>query len=190
MGWVNHCPDKACGAPDSHRHFVWHRDGSLYRSRVAGVVYYDRFWSDEADAFFAGHVREVLSGNGRYFNGGLPHLEGYPACEAHFSSAGISTGAELSRELVPALSAWRSWLSGAEDAEKYPDLEHLRNRVTRAREDLSAELEKLAPAQSPAEVDALYAAHLAAVAAEAERRQRHQDVRAALAELPQLFIAV
>lgn len=188
-GAVNYHPDK-CGDIADHWHIVWQRGAELRRARVAYRPPTTRYWSKTGDKLISAHVREVLEGRGRYFGGGMPRFDG----NGNFTQIWwASFPVEMSRDesLKEAIRAWHDWRCQVASVEKHPGSELYRNSEEGCRARLAREVERLScAALEPDEVDGLHDDFQDELKAEVARRQRHRDVRAALAELPQLFIAV
>jgi len=185
-GTVNYHPDKCSG--DNHWHIVWQRGSELLRSSVGREAPRGTFWSETGDEFISAHVREVLEGRGRYFNGTMPSS---PDGMVTIKEAPFPVEMEYDAKLKNAVNAWWGWHRAASQLEQTPDNESCRNSTAYWRERLARGIELLSCAPpEPHEVDELFATLKAEIKAEAERRQRHRDLRVTLAELPQLFIAV
>jgi len=205
-GYVNYHPDKCEGSQLAHWHIVWQQGDGLLRSRVAKRASFDdwrsddseAFYSEEASAYMGAWVREWL--HGRTKNNPLAespsgkrghHFNGF----RDLKIAGLTVTAGLFSSLTCAIVAANAMFEATENqkvADQYPNDGYY---IRRAEE--SGESARVALAALDAEVnswdmpfEALAAEHEAAVALEVERRQRHRDVRKALADLPQLFIAV
>jgi hypothetical protein len=186
-GTVNYHPEKCIAG--RHWHIVWQRGTELLRSRVEIDWPNGKFWSDDCDAFITAHVCEVLVGRARYFNRAMPPFYGDTVTLS--KEAPFPVEMAYDDKLERAVSAWSEWRSAVDKAERSPNNEYFRNDVKYSRERLEHEVKRLdSPPPEPGEVDALFAAFKASVAAEVERRERHRETRAALADLPQMFIAV
>ncbi|MEU4216221.1 hypothetical protein [Actinoplanes sp. NPDC026623] len=178
-GVVNYHPDKCANNPP-HWHVVWQSGNDLSRSYVEVDPHYPTFECEEGDMFLASHVRDVLRGGSKYFGGKMPSVgEGrvyYPAGrEASFP---VSLWMSLSPHEKSILRSYNSegvssWAQGIVD-----------EMLRRLDERLGGK------SADPAMTARLCEAYKAAVQDEEARRQRHREVRASLAELPQLFIAV
>lgn len=187
-GYVNYHPDK-CG-DGAHWHIVWQRGSELLRSRVDYKAYSGKFWSETGDRFVSAHVREVLEGRGRYLDGAMPGFNRQGVTRlAHAGSFSV----ELARDegLANAIREWAVWRQAVADAAKNPDSAYYAHHAERTKKLFARQLEELSSAPpEPREVDELYEALVAEIAQEMKCRQRHGEAREALAELPQLFIAV
>lgn len=187
-GMVNYHPDR-CGDRDPHWHVVWQKDDELRRSHVLRDFDGRRFSCMEGHAFLSAHIREVLEGRPRYFSQDMPTFDGGYGITLS-KEADFPVYMQYDRSLYYAISAWDS-LQRTRERYGEGDSEWAKGLVTDAEKKVAEEIEKLSSAPpEPTEVDELFAAYKASVQIETDRRQRHRDTRAALADLPQLFIAV
>lgn len=187
-GYVNYHPDK-CADATPHWHVVWQRGDELLRSRVSHAAPGGKFWSDAGDRFISAHVREVLEHRGRHLGGQMPTFTS-GTTRLNFA-APFPVEVAHDDVLRGAIRAWKEWRTQVEAIEKTPSSEYYREGELHLRGRLAAEVERLSSAPpEPHEVDELHAAFQAEVEEEEARRQRHRDVRVAIADLPQLFIAV
>jgi hypothetical protein len=184
-GIVNYHPER-CASP-AHWHVVWQQGNELLRARVDHQGPAGKFWSKTGDAFVSAHVREVLEGRGRHLGGTMPPFNA-SGCATLNNAAPFPVELSHDDALSSAIYAWRSLQSALEAEAKNPGTSYSSDTD---RKQLARYLEQLgSAAPEPREVDELYAVLKADIAQEVERRQRHEKTRKALAELPQLFIAV
>lgn len=211
-GYVNYHPDK-CDQP-GHRHYVWQRGDELLRSRVESEISFEGqlFTPPEATRYLASQVQEWMRGRLEQCPIDEEQVQRLrPA--ASRSREIVSVG---SRFGVPVLAWAAAPLGRAIRAKENADAAtgHLANmmetglqfgqpltpeRVAKQQAKIAAAVAELEAVRS--EFDAEMSRHgmthghfteaVNAVAkAESLRRERHGTVRAELAQLPQLFIAV
>ena len=196
-GVVNYHPDK-CADKAAHWHVVWQRGSDLLRSLVPADAGHGWFWPDEGDRLVTAAVREfVVHGTYGPFTGPLPLKD--------LANWLDETSPGMVLESVPfevrgALSECGTRVAKAAlDRNQARELAQLRSdepwyeqRRQAAEEALAAQLAQLDEeiAEYGADMQQLLAEYRAAVAAERSRRERHARARAAIADLPQLFIAV
>lgn len=104
---------------------------------------------------------------------------------------GLTVGADMS-ELVAKAAVAKDTLNAADERAEGREDKWAQQSLKRAREEAEeafAELDRMVDSWNTS-LDELKSDLDAAVAAETVRRERHRDTRAALADLPQLFIAV
>ncbi|GGN39627.1 hypothetical protein GCM10010109_67770 [Actinoplanes campanulatus] len=209
-GRVNYHPDK-CADDEKHLHVVWQRGKELLRSRVDVVVTYPRWirvdaasgwlnakvrddaantltgWrpmSDEFTKTFLGvKVHMVMSHEAAMVTLARQRVESTRRDIAAHGPAHLVCGPSAKAD-IPAAGSGRSAAMAAARAAA---------RRVRADSALAAFQDELEKALAAMPVISLADAEeklLAEVRTEADRRRRHQDVRTALADLPQLFIAV
>ena len=195
-GHVTWHPDKCDGA-HAHWHIVWQRGEDLRRARVDRYPDFenarglqDEFECDESAQFINVLVREWLIGRE-----GKLHLDRrYAPVEAVYlqggcywnTSYGFKVYGAASTAAVKAAEAKLTLAKlGSAENDKFPWQKTNRESASKTYEENLAELAEIVGDDT---VTNARAAYEAAVAAEAARRQRHRDVRAALAQLPQLFI--
>lgn len=201
-GTVNYHPDKCGDSRRQHWHIVWQSGEELRRARVDVEPSFDRwgsddreFWSDAADAYVTAWVREWLHGRldthplvkdpartyvGRYLD----------SCKFRYGS--LVGGAEVGKLALAAANAKLELESARTSADKDSENEWRQESLVKA--EVSAQ-ETLAALDAEVNswdctFDDVRAEYKKTIDAEAERRQRHRDVRTTLAQLPQLFIAV
>lgn len=200
-GIVNYHPDK-CGGSNSreHWHVVWQRGAELLRSAVIQAPAWSPYRAPTGAPFFSAHVRDVLLGvDSRHFGGGIPEVDGSIVIELH----GIRVMLEPSRAVRAAVwsrddlekataSAQTSEYIHYRDADGFQTYGPwsraeplLRRRVDDALRDLDQEI---GPREGGTEE--LFVKLKAEVGEESARQARHTAQRKALADLPQLFIAV
>lgn len=186
-GHVTWHPDK-CGDDRPHLHIVWQRGAELLRSRVDIEPRFPLFECAEYGEWAMARTLETLRSGGPVDlyrkHGGL--LKGGADCAftSYLSAARIETvrqvkvGFSLTTEAHEAALRQRNFhrLSGS----SYLAATYERE-AEKALADFAATVEHADP-------EVLYARALEAIGPEADRQQRHRDVRAQLAALPQLFI--
>lgn len=202
-GTVNYHPAaKQCDDLAEHWHVVWQKGSDLLRSTVTKVVRWNsqRFWPDSGSAFFAAHVRDVLSGAGsRFWGGEVPGLDtssrrhadlitperGVSVCIDADESVWtvIKQHRDISQYVDPD-GADRVWWS-SENGRSGTVIS--RSAALRASEYLLDTA--LADLHSVPIAD-VHREFVREIDSELERRRRHDDARLAIADLPQLFIAV
>ncbi|MCW2899693.1 MAG: hypothetical protein JWO67_1958 [Streptosporangiaceae bacterium] len=187
-GHVNYHPDK-CGDAPAHWHIVWQHGAELLRARVehdpfahGGAEY--AFRCPTADKLLTACVRESLrtgyvdnpldnplirTGRAGEYRRRHPrenerHIPGTGSVPVLATASAAAVAAHREEENIFPRGPFKSGTAKAV---------------------LDAEVDGYG-----ASLNQLQADLQVAVAAEADRRQRHRDVRTALAELPQLFIAV
>jgi hypothetical protein len=201
-GRVTWHPDK-CDGSREHWHIVWQRGSELRRARVAEVPDFDanlrtggiqtRFWCLEADLSLASTVREWL--HGRHESPLTPkpgHTAIYQDTYSSPTEHGFSVYAIPSDQAVAAVKAKLAVAEATKFHEAASahggDLTYAETRVSNADVALAEAIRQLEAEIGQASYEETTEALNAATQAEAERRQRHRDIHAALAELPQLFI--
>ncbi|MFF3875999.1 hypothetical protein [Streptomyces sp. NPDC001978] len=192
-GYVNYHPDRCGESSDRwytpHWHIVWQRGDELVRSRVDHELRRTAWGCAEGDAFLSAHAREIFEGRGRYFDGTLPAIDNGLTVNLNHEAA-FPVTMQFAQPLARALFAWMEWHAAAKRLAEAPNSFPTGTEDWR-RKQLAEAVEALSSAPpEPQEVDELYAAYREKLTTEAARRQRHRDVRADLAQLPQLFIAV
>jgi hypothetical protein len=214
-GYVNYHPDKCEG--DSHLHVVWQRGDELLRSSVVKTSGFESKGTVdhvqvpiEASQYLASQVREwihdrtddcpvALDDGGRSKFGrraeeqlmGSPY--GFPVWARVTPSMAraldAKENADAARDNLESMLATGMHYGRPATAEHIADRRTATDAAQRAFEDmrnaLDAEIGHLGLSHGQ-----LAEAMNAAAHAEHLRRQRHRDVRTALADLPQLFIAV
>lgn len=211
-GYVNYHPDRCGDDRRTHWHVVWQHGEELRRARVDCTPRFDPygdlrrapapFRSQEAHQLLTSSVLEWLDGRrpdcplaeeySRYQDE-LTYKSGHEFSATSWASELAVTAANKQRDL-DAATRW-----AAEEPGWMHNEEWIASREREAAERLAkarAEFDA-AHAELAAQVaiwgrthDELLADFRAACDEEAARRQRHRDVRATLAQLPQLFIAV
>lgn len=213
-GYVNYHPDK-CDDP-GHWHVVWQQGDDLLRARVSKKPHCDytteashTYQSAAAGRLFTYQVHRWLLGqaeecplaadesarsNAYYVpqkSFGSPF--GFPVVgQLHPNALGA---AREKRYMDPALKELGGIKKRADAGDAWAQkhgVEYHQGKVDEHRIPFEAHMAELA-SRSPAPavaVGRLIEAVTAEARTEAVRRQRHRDVRTALAELPQLFIAV
>jgi len=180
-GIVNYHPDK-CDRSPAHWHVVWQRGSDLFRAAVLTDPFEGPYWPEEGDRFLASHVRDILQGReSAFFNGQVPSTyEGrvtYPAgTEAPFT-------VNLQLALPP---HQRTLFSGYQVKPGHAPVSG------RLADEVIEKLDQFLGVDNsdPQLTARLCAAYRLALKAEAERRGKRAQQRAALVDLPQLFIAV
>lgn len=204
-GAVNYHPDKCGDDRLKHWHIVWQRGDELLRSRVYDKPSFDLpwasdwapegtqvFWPDVAGAYVEMWAREWLHGRAE----GTPIVRSrqYPgrySDERRLKYPSLTVGADVSGLATKAAAA-KDTLSTAEERAEGREDSWAQQSLKRAREEAEAafaELDHMVDSWNTT-LDKLKADLDAAVAAETLRRERHRATRAALSDLPQLFIAV
>jgi hypothetical protein len=188
-GYVNYHPDRCGDDGRPHWHIVWQRGQELLRSRVDHSHPNTEWGCKEGDAFLTAHAREVFEHRGQYFNGRMPVVNSDMVAVVR-KEAPFPVGMIFDQSLISAYFAWEEWRTVADKHAKAPNsgTSLFEPRYRRKLADAVEALSCAAP--EPGEVAELYATYRGRLDDEISRRQRHHQVRAALAELPQLFIAV
>jgi hypothetical protein len=210
-GTVNYHPDKCGDAPD-HAHVVWQRGTELLRSAVDPKPQFDlapsASWFSSGDRFYSACVRAYLGGGTTYF-GGDPLIRQKDPYHSDRLEVGqsltvrehglrvtlvMSDLAHEAASLFDSLPRLRE--SATEEQAKYPEATEQWRVSSRT---LLASAEKRLP-ELLGELDAwlsdgmtvgdLFREFDSDVRNEVARRQRHRGQRQAIADLPQLFIAV
>ncbi|MFF4839271.1 hypothetical protein ACFY2G_04310 [Streptomyces collinus] len=204
-GTVNYHPDKCATDHPKHWHIVWQRGDELLRTRVYEKPSFDLswatdwapegtqvFWPDVAGAYVEMWVREWLHGR----TNGTPLVQsvrspGSYSDERTLQYPGLTVGVDVSRLAIEAAEA-KDALNTAEERTGRDPSDWYQRALQRAQEKARATLAELDQVVDSwgTSLDELKSDLDAAVAAEMARRERHRDTRAALAKLPQLFIAV
>lgn len=200
-GHVTWHPDK-CDGDREHWHIVWQKGDELRRAKVTEVPGFDanlraggrqkRFWCAEADLALAAALREWL--NGRREKSPLVPKSGYSTVFEDTYSSPTEHG--FSVYAIPsdlALAAAKAKLAAAEgESLRVPvwgsGPMDTKARLTEASTALAEAMSQLDAEVGQGTYDEIAEALSAATRAEAERRQRHREIHAALAQLPQLFI--
>ncbi len=195
-GTVNYHPDKCANDP-AHWHVVWQEGDQLRRAAVTEKPVFDDFWPDEGDPFITAWVFEFACTDRPW--GGYPTkllqdlttgdpwatLEtalGVPVLVGLDEPARATAAACM--EVVRVQRHLRAL--GGKEPELWltRQMRDARDRVSTTTEALEKVVDELAG------IDELHDEFMAAVSREHERRQRHKAARAAISQLPQLFIAV
>jgi hypothetical protein len=215
-GYVNYHPDK-CESGNPHLHVVWQNGDDLLRARVDTKPGFEWKGSDghahvpvEASQYLASQVREWMHGrtddcpvdideSGRSRFG--RRAEGQPMGSPY----GFPVWAKVTPSMARAIDAKEEadaserLLEGMLESGMRYGMPVTPEHIAERRADTAKALEGFADVRTAmdAEIGQLGLSHgqlaeamNAAVHAEHLRRQRHRDVRTALADLPQLFIAV
>lgn len=201
-GTVNYHPvPKQCEDVRDHWHVVWQKGSELLRSTVTKSVRWsgESFWPGSGPDLLAAHVRAILSGAGSKFWGGkIPTLDSSYNRRASLitSERGIAVVCiDADDEVYSAIKADARTgslvpIPGEGDGRVWWEEARLRVSQSAALR-ASRHLVDLAVADLPdkqlADLDREFDAE---VDAELQRRRRHDQVRHAIADLPQLFIAV
>lgn len=207
-GVVNYHPDK-CADADAHVHVVWQSGSDLYRDRVYLTETYPRWIEAEAatawvDAKVRDDALHILTGWKATAEEFLKTFLGVAVRMSMSHEAQMVTLARtqlerLRRELAThgpshlvyapggerSVPVTASGLAAAREAARYRNIP-VAEAVAAAEEQFEKALAVLPTtplAQTEVEM-------VAQVRAEADRRRRRRDARTALANLPQLFIAV
>ncbi|MER6375802.1 hypothetical protein ABT255_47495 [Streptomyces mirabilis] len=186
-GTVNYHPDK-CSNAVPHWHLVWQKDTELRRARIDQKPSFGYFGSETGDQFISAHVREVLDGRGRYMQGQIPNTDSYGNVRLRLPS-GITLEMTVNSSLMAAARSWTSWQNQLKAIQESPNPDH-RTGTNYYKEAAESAINRLDPALEPAMVDELKRILDAEIEAEVQRRTRHAQALKAIAELPQLFIAV
>ncbi|MEH0553425.1 hypothetical protein [Streptomyces sp. B21-101] len=211
-GRVNYHPD-CSHYRRQHMHVVWQVGDELRRARVDCTPRFDpdgkqagapaEFVTEKGDRLLTSSVREWLDGRrpdcplvkeyGKY-----GYLVSYKSGRGFPVVAQVSTLAVAAAQAREALDNATRW--AAEDGDGWTRSEEWLSRARQERQERLSKAQAAydaARAELAAEVavwghthDELLADFHAACQQEADRRQRHRDVRATLAQLPHLFIAV
>lgn len=206
-GRVNYHPDK-CADAQGHWHIVWQDGVELRRAYVRHSPEFDSTFSPpSADQFLSATMAAQLLGEPTgYWSGQLSLDEYHRKLFQINGCAGVVVWAKCDETVIRACKAReaeersvKEWQYATESAaeDDNPSEYSARRAVATAKERATAAA-NLADALVElrghmADLGAAtqwYEKLVADVAAEASRRQRHRDVRAALGDLPQLFIAV
>lgn len=213
-GIVNYHPDKCQG--DRHWHFVWQSGSELLRSRVdKEPIYSEPFRHPGLDRYVTAACLEHLAGRPTGFPEGSPLTKRSDIWEsfevelddrdafgtsvvrfwsvsptARWVKSGVTWEADADPAAARAISltdGYRECVQGYGVRGGVP-AEHIRTARQAAQEELQRvvddyELSFMGFAGARDEADK-------AVASELERREQHRLTRLALADLPQLFIAV
>lgn len=200
-GTVNYHPDK-CGDHARHWHIVWQHGQELRRGRVDEKPFFDesghRFRSTTTDTYAAHLLSEWAHERVSWCPLAEDNLNSRTFRQAYFCrwrtgdmSVEGMVQERVERHIIQAVESAKASLRGAERGHsEHPNsfplsqVEASREDLKKAAASLDVELAELPP------LDEVRSSYDTEVAAERGRRQRHRDVRATLAELPQLFIAV
>jgi hypothetical protein len=196
-GTVNYHPDK-CADGSKHWHIVWQRGSDLLRARVQHrIVFGPLSVGALGSQFLEAHMRDVAHDQGQFWNGEIPT----PRCvgrdyQTNTTVDGMKIDLWWSDEAVQAREAYDELASALESEPDSEGRAYCRaygyKRITksaavRARHH---ELDEATAALCQKSTQQLFADIRSAVADESARRQRHHDQLKAVADLPQLFIAV
>ena len=212
-GTVNYHPAKTCRAEEhagerehydylgSHLHVVWQKGTGLRRSTVRTETNWFYHHGPAFDLFYNTCVAASLRGNlsDRWFSGNPVTRDTYGTlCEWSGKHEGIPSCAGLSPAAAAAMKAsgelekYRKYAAD-DPAHNYYD-ERITESVAAAYQALEALETELGvnpeTHDHPALIDARWLTAVAEAQDEIARRKRHADTRTALADLPQLFIAV
>ncbi len=191
-GVVNYHPDR-CDKNPAHLHVVWQRGTDLLRSAVEVRPTFDKFCPDEADSFLDSVVLQLASTGATRFFQGEPPIDQWG-----YAHDGVLIGeeqhlvvrAELSEkgtETARALGQFRRVAATQRDAR---DPASAAERLEQAKQHLDQAVRMLRQELGEHSTEEFFTSYRTAVDEENARRRRHRDIRASLAALPQLFIAV
>jgi len=192
-GTVNYHPDK-CGDQAGHWHVVWQSGSDLLRARVAMSVEFPLWDSETGHRYLTTCVWEHVHGGTQHFNN-APLLRDKTMDFVSFQHSrvieieGVDTVLRTSSEATTAAAAQEDLLAirrRSDQPDGSPYLERAQERFDLALPPLEEQYQFIG-AQT---ANQMYEALKEECRAEAARRRRHRDIRATLAELPQLFIAV
>ena len=195
-GTVNYHPDK-CADRSEHCHVVWQRGNDLLRSAVAVNPVFGDFKSATANCYLMACVKEHLAGGTLHFNNqpltverNRPDGAEIPALWRAITLSGIRVVMSVSVDARDAVQYQGELVRYRErmqqDGRSY-DLPRIERNLDGAATEFNFQLEQHGITQT---ADDLYEVLKDECRAEAERRQRHAQARRAIADLPQLFIAV
>lgn len=195
-GTVNYHPDK-CADTDPHWHVVWQRGTDLLRDRVTQAVTFDRlFTPPSGEAYINALAAEAPIDD---------EQRDLSADQVHEKIAGVWAALPVSYSARRLLGIRHSLAKALRDVAEFgADADGSwygcpKGRRGLARFDVSMgavarahwqEFDDAMSAIGAGSLTELRARVEAEVRAEADRRQRHRDIRKTLADLPQLFIAV
>jgi len=206
-GTVNYHPYKRCDVSSRHWHVVWQDGDELCQDAVNQAIDFYSLRTEAADRFISACVAREAAGLAHgYFGGQIGVVKDHHMSFHTDSIPTISIHAELVPVVADAYDAVRrmerhheEWKNAEENSRMHPDSEWCAKNVPKVKERYDTAEAKVATAYS----EPRYAEYLSAgspdhwhevlraeVEAERDRRQRHRDVRTALGDLPQLFIAV
>ncbi|MET7335998.1 hypothetical protein [Nonomuraea sp. NPDC005650] len=202
-GAVNYHPDR-CGDRLPHWHIVWQRGAELLRSYVYEKPSFDWptdfyvadrvFQAPQIDRYLTLAVHEWVTGHTEtLILTKEPTSRGYDP-KRTFVQDGLRVSGTVSDVAIAAVKtkhAVDNLSPIADDTDSFFGKMQRADRqktITEAEQAQGALFEEVNDWDlTPAEIDHEFHA---AISTELERRQRHRDVRAQLAELPQLFIAL
>ena len=181
-GYVNYCPGKGCPRSD-HWHIVWQRGRELLRATERKkCVFADYYSSEVVTRYLLGPLYRVLVSGGDLSQfSERNHAGGGSRLQDHFDKtrSGVRAGASVPSVLLDLRKALETIADHADNNGDW-----YVKQVEKARrtcEECKAKFDggEMLEAEFNAELEA-----------EAARRQRHVNLREAMAALPQLFIAV
>ncbi|MEU0035509.1 hypothetical protein [Streptomyces sp. NPDC006333] len=199
-GYVNYHPDK-CSDDAAHWHIVWQQGAELRRSRVDREPRWKLVDSLEADQLLNASVLSWATDPDSPFKR-CPQQANTDAAASRFQGdrrwvhppTGVEFFVEASPTAVKVATLTTQIRSCKENLDKAPGSVFYRQQMERME---ASDGYRIATAQLINEVDGYgrtlseLMEDVSSVAiAEVQRRDRHRMVRAALAQLPQLFIAV
>lgn len=203
-GHVTWHPERCDDSKRRHWHIVWQRGSELRRAWVATVPDFDldaarggegaTFWCDEADILITARVSDWLHGRREEMPlfakqaswGATFHDTRRFATKHGFAVEGIVSDAAMAavKARVSLENAAKSVAQlGSEQAPSWT-----KARLTEAEAALTSATAALDAEFGEGTYKECSDALMAVTQAEADRRQRHRDVLATLAQLPQLFI--
>jgi hypothetical protein len=211
-GTVNYHPDRCADAPE-HVHVVWQRGVDLLRSSIQPPIFGAFTGSDYGTGFVLSHLRDLMLDRASpWWDGEIPTFQHSTEGGREVWTTGIDPifgvkveikvwAAPLARDAAYAIMNQRN-LGTAEKGtmRPYQGVSHSHYRTgTEARqlveEQVTDVLERMRLVFGPATDDAdltrrMYEQLHGDVVQESARRGRHKAQHLALADLPQLFIAV
>ncbi|MEU8148443.1 hypothetical protein [Nonomuraea sp. NPDC048901] len=202
-GMVNYHPDRCGDSQLTHWHIVWQRGSELLRTRVHEKPTFDwpthyvnanpQFQSPDTDRYLTAAVHEWINDltetlvlkkeTYRSYNPTLTLIDNGITVRGTVSDKAIAAVNSKHQADNPEPQPWANSPHMIE--QRKIEQQQATAEAEQARDALNEEIDNWH--LTPIEVNHAYHA---AIAAELERRQRHRDIRAQLAELPQLFIAL
>lgn len=201
-GYVNYHPDKCGDTRIDHWHIVWQRGEELLRCRVDATAPFDqpghRFQAKATDTYAAWLLGQWVHGNLEWCPLVRDRIVENRIQERYFcrwTTSGMSVEGivvdVVQSGTVEVIEAAKNRLDRAQAVYDRKAGQWQANDLAAAQEDIRKPLADLdAQLAELGSVKQVRADYEAALAAETARRHGHRNLRTALADLPQLFIAV
>lgn len=208
-GVVNYHPDRCGPAADvaDHLHIVWQQGTELLRSWVDAQPQFKRFWSQPGSWLLSAHLRDLLLGRpSRFWDGKAPEVDLYAGQSAvllptikgalfgirpSLNAAGAFDALKNEQLLRDVAHTSRLFALGVNGGRSFYGFDEaapiVASQIEEAVKAIDAEI---GPRDRSDAAERMFVKHQASMEEEVQRQKRHRDLRVAIGDLPQLFIAV